>query len=85
VESDLRLIKEQLKNTENTVVHLLDKVRMYRYRWLEEYHRANNLELHMPYDIHVPDLAQVAEGAPSPDFFPDFLEYDAAEEGSEQE
>jgi len=60
-------------------------VRKYRYRWLEEYHRANNLERHMPRDVHVPDLGQIAEGASSPGFIPDFLECDAAGEDSEQE
>jgi hypothetical protein len=85
VESDLRLVKEQLRNTENTIAYLSDMVRTYRHRWLEEYHRANNLERHMPCHIHVPDLAQIAEGASSPGFFRDFLECDAAGEGSERE
>jgi hypothetical protein len=60
-------------------------MKAYRYKWLEEYHRASNLERYMPFDICVPDLAQIAEGASSPSFSPDFLERDAGGEDLERE
>ncbi|KAG1885836.1 hypothetical protein F4604DRAFT_1676299 [Suillus subluteus] len=75
-ESELRLVKEQLRNAEKNVAYLSDRVKTYRDRWLEEYYRANNLEYHMPSGIHVADLAQIPEGAPSPTFFPGYLDGD---------
>jgi hypothetical protein len=79
--SELDRVKQKLKTTEETVAHLLEKVRTYRYRWLEEYYRADNLERHMPCDIYVPHLAQIAEGAPSPGFSSAFLEWELEGEG----
>ncbi|KAG2151760.1 hypothetical protein BD769DRAFT_1380643 [Suillus cothurnatus] len=75
-ESELRLVKEQLMNAENNVAYLSDRVKTYRDRWLEEYYRADNLEYHMPSGIHVVDLPQIPEGAPSPTFFPGYLDGD---------
>jgi len=57
-------------NAENNVAYLSDRVKTYRDRWLEEYYRADNLKYHMPSGIHVVDLPQIPEGAPSPTFFP---------------
>jgi hypothetical protein len=79
--SELDRVKQKLKTTEETVVYLLEKVKTYRYRWLEENYRADNLEHHMPCDIYVPHLAQIAEGAPSPGFSPAFLEWELEGEG----
>ncbi|KAG1888807.1 hypothetical protein F4604DRAFT_1674424 [Suillus subluteus] len=75
-ESELRLVKEQLRNAEKNVAYLSDRVKTYRDRWLEEYYHANNLEYHMPSGIHIADLAQIPEGAPSPAFFPGYLDGD---------
>ncbi|KAG1765873.1 hypothetical protein EV702DRAFT_1050864 [Suillus placidus] len=66
VESELDRVKQKLRTTEDTVAYLSDKVGMYRYNWLEEYYHAENLERHMPFGVDVPDLGQIAEGAPSP-------------------
>lgn len=79
--SELDRVKQKLKTTEETVAYLSEKMRTYRYRWLEEYYRADNLERHMPSDIYVPHLAQIAEGAPSPGFSPGFLEWELEGEG----
>jgi hypothetical protein len=79
VESELDQVKQKLKTAEETVAHLSERVSTYRYRWLEEYYRADNLERHMPCDTLVPHLAQIAEGAPSPGFSP--LEWELEEEG----
>ena len=67
-ESELCFVKEQLRNTENSVAYLSDRVKIYRDRWLEEYYRTNNLEFHMPSDIVVADLPQIPEGTSSPTF-----------------
>ncbi|KAG2131481.1 hypothetical protein BD769DRAFT_1386699 [Suillus cothurnatus] len=53
-----------------------DRVKTYRDRWLEEYYCADNLEYHMPSGIHMVDLPQIPEGAPSPTFFPGYLDSD---------
>ncbi|KAG2139301.1 hypothetical protein DEU56DRAFT_912144 [Suillus clintonianus] len=71
-ESDLYLVKEQLRNTENKIAYLADRVKTYRDRWLEEYYRAENLEYHMPSGIHIADIPQIPAGAPSPSFFPEY-------------
>ncbi|KAG2090031.1 uncharacterized protein F5147DRAFT_658290 [Suillus discolor] len=80
VESELDPVKEKLRATEDTVAYLSDKMGTYRYKWLEEYYCAENLECHMPYDVCVPHPAQIAEGAPSPAFSPEFLEWDGKDE-----
>ncbi|KAG2087436.1 hypothetical protein BD769DRAFT_1396589 [Suillus cothurnatus] len=84
VESELREVKEQLKNAESITAHLSDRVMTYRYRWLEEYYCARNLERYMPHDISVPDLQQIAFGAPSPSICSELLKWDETGEGSEQ-
>jgi hypothetical protein len=61
---------------EDNIAYLSDRVIMYRYRWLEEYYRAKNLEHHMPSGIYVPDLGQIPLGAPSPSFSTEFLAWD---------
>ncbi|KAG1828223.1 hypothetical protein EV424DRAFT_1344935 [Suillus variegatus] len=71
-EAELRFVKEQLRNADNNVAYLSDRVTTYRDRWLEEYYRTNNLEFHMPSDIHVAVLPQIPVGAPSPTFFPGY-------------
>lgn len=38
----------------------------------------------MPCGIHVPDLAQIPDGAPSPSLSLDFLAWEGASEGSEK-
>ncbi|KAG1896426.1 uncharacterized protein F5891DRAFT_983435 [Suillus fuscotomentosus] len=85
LEYELHQVKEQLRDTENQVAALSDKVMTYRYRWLEEYYRADNLEHHMPFDIYVPVLGQIAAGAPSPTYSLEFLEYNEAGEVSGEE
>ncbi|KAG1896778.1 uncharacterized protein F5891DRAFT_983200 [Suillus fuscotomentosus] len=75
-ESELRLVKEQLRNEEKNGAYLSDRVKTYRDRWLEEYYRANNLEYHIPSDIHVADLPQIPEGLSSPKLFSDCLEWE---------
>jgi hypothetical protein len=82
-EAELRFVKEQLRNADNNVAYLSERVTMYRVRWLEEYYRANNLESHMPSDIHVAILPQIPVGAPSPTFFPSYSDGDG--EYSEQQ
>ncbi|KAJ8581091.1 hypothetical protein M405DRAFT_847254 [Rhizopogon salebrosus TDB-379] len=84
VESELHRVKEQLRNAESSIAYLSDRVKTYRNRWLEEYHRADNLERYMPYGNHVPDLAQIPDGAPSPSFSPDFLAWDGMSGDSEK-
>ncbi|KIK32058.1 hypothetical protein CY34DRAFT_111130 [Suillus luteus UH-Slu-Lm8-n1] len=69
LESELRRIKEQLRSAEDNIAYLSERVKTYRHRWMEEYYRAENLELHMPYGICVPDLDQIPEGAASPKLF----------------
>jgi hypothetical protein len=71
-------------NAESNIAYLSDRVTTYRNRWLEEYHRANNLELHMPCGIHVPDLPQIPDSAPSPSFSHLLLAWESASEGSEK-
>lgn len=78
-ESELCRVKEQLRNAESIIAHLSDKVTKYRYRWLEEYYRAENLNCHMPCNIYVPDLPQIALGIPSPSCS-EFLKWDEAGE-----
>jgi hypothetical protein len=63
-------VKEQLRNANEQITYLVDRVSTYRYRWLEEYYRAENLELHMPDGVEVPDLDQIQEGIASPGFMP---------------
>ncbi|KAG1897336.1 uncharacterized protein F5891DRAFT_982724 [Suillus fuscotomentosus] len=75
-EFELHQVKEQLRNAEENIAYLSDRVMTYRYRWLEEYYRADNLERHMPNGIHVPDLGQIPLGAPSPGFSTEFLAWD---------
>lgn len=82
VESELHRLKEQLENAENVIAHLSERVNTYRYRWLEEYYRADNLKHHMPCDIVVPVLGQIPEGLASPAFFPELFTWN--EGGSEQ-
>lgn len=84
LESELRQVKEQLRNAEDSVAYLSDRVATYRYRWLEEYYRAENLDHYMPPGTYVPDLPQIADGVPSPSTSFDFLEWDEVGEGSEQ-
>jgi hypothetical protein len=81
-EAELRFVKEQLRNADNNVAYLSERVTMHRVRWLEEYYCANNLESHMPSDIHVAILPQIPVGAPSPTFFPSYSDGDG--EYSEQ-
>ncbi|KAG1895079.1 uncharacterized protein F5891DRAFT_984534 [Suillus fuscotomentosus] len=76
VESELDQVKQKLRTTEDTVAYLSDKVGTYRRRWLEEYYRAENLKHHMPCEVCIPDLPQIAEGIPSPGFSPEFLEWE---------
>ncbi|KAG1900033.1 uncharacterized protein F5891DRAFT_980645 [Suillus fuscotomentosus] len=78
LESELCCIKEQLSGAEVNIAYLLEWVRVYRHRWLEEYHRAENLEVLMPDDIDIPHLDQIQEGAPSPGFSPEFLNKELA-------
>jgi hypothetical protein len=82
LEAELCHVKEQLKNAENHIEYLSDRVATYRQRWLEAHHRADNLEHHMPYGIYVPDLDQIPEDTASPKFFPEYLTGSTA--GSEQ-
>ncbi|KAG1843866.1 hypothetical protein C8R48DRAFT_678613 [Suillus tomentosus] len=84
VESELRQVKEQLRDAKNNIAYLSDRVLTYRYRWLEEYYCTENLDHHMPQDICVPDLPQVTYGAPSPSISSDILKWDEADAGSEQ-
>lgn len=74
-------MKEQLRNADDHIAYLVDKMRMYRYKWLAEYYRAENLELHMPDGVEVPDLDQIREDIDSPGFTPELLGWDG--EGSE--
>ncbi|KAG2151804.1 hypothetical protein BD769DRAFT_1658254 [Suillus cothurnatus] len=82
VESELRSVKERLENAENMIAYLSERVNTYRYRWLEEYYRADNLERHMPCDVNIPELGQIPEGLASPAFFPEFFTWN--EEASER-
>jgi hypothetical protein len=75
-EFELHQVKEQLRNAEDNIAYLSDRVITYRYRWLEEYYHAKNLECHMPSGIYVPDLGQIPLGAPSPGFSTEFLAWD---------
>ncbi|KAG1803220.1 hypothetical protein EV424DRAFT_1351578 [Suillus variegatus] len=81
-ELELHRIKEQLENANNVISHLSERVDMYRYRWLEEYYRADNLERHMLCNIDVPELGQIPEGTASPAFFSEFFTW--SEGGSER-
>ncbi|KAG1761635.1 hypothetical protein EV702DRAFT_1207104 [Suillus placidus] len=74
-------VKEQLRNVDDHIAYLMDRMRTYRYKWLEEYYCAKNLELHMPDGIKVPDLDQIPEDIASPAFIPELLGWDG--EGSE--
>ncbi|KAG1895782.1 uncharacterized protein F5891DRAFT_983961 [Suillus fuscotomentosus] len=69
LEDELRRVKEQLRSAEDNIAYLSERMKTYRYRWIEDYHRAENLELHMPYGTYVPDLDQIPEGAASPKLF----------------
>ncbi|KAG2048978.1 hypothetical protein BDR06DRAFT_975566 [Suillus hirtellus] len=69
LEDELRNIKEQLRSTEDNIAYLSEWMKTYRYRWIKDYHHAENLELHMPYGTYVPDLDQIPEGAASPKLF----------------
>ncbi|KAG1864787.1 hypothetical protein F4604DRAFT_1928589 [Suillus subluteus] len=82
VDAELRRVKEQLENAENVIADLSERVNTYRYRWLEEYYRADNLERHMPCDVDVPELGQIPVGIASPAFFPEFFTWN--EEGEER-
>jgi hypothetical protein len=73
VESELLRVKEQLEDAQNVIAHLSERVSTYRYRWLEEYYHADNLERHMPSGVYVPDLDQIQEGIASPAFYPEFF------------
>jgi hypothetical protein len=70
-------LEEQLRSAEESIAYLTDRVMVYRYRWLEEYYRADNLERHMPSDIYVPDLAQIPLGTSSPGFSAEFLAWES--------
>jgi hypothetical protein len=77
LKSELCRVKEQLNDAQINTAYLLERVGTYRHRWLEEYHRAENLEQHMPDDVDIPHLDQIPEGAPSPrGFLPEFLSWD---------
>src|SRR6267154_3922642 len=69
LESELCRVKEQLRSAEDNIAYLSEQVKTYRHRWMEDYHRAENLEHHMPYGTYVPDLGQIPEGAASPELF----------------
>ncbi|KAG1850670.1 hypothetical protein F4604DRAFT_1934350 [Suillus subluteus] len=73
---ELRHAKEQLANAENVIAYLSERVNTYRYRWLEEYYCADNLERHMPCDIDVPELGQIPEGLASPALLPESFTWD---------
>ncbi|KAG2046381.1 hypothetical protein BDR06DRAFT_977516 [Suillus hirtellus] len=75
-EYELQLIKEHLRNAENNIAYLSDRVMTYRDRLLEEYYHADNLEHHMPSNIHVAHPPQIPYGAPSPMFFSRSLDGD---------
>ncbi|KAG2147528.1 hypothetical protein DEU56DRAFT_753385 [Suillus clintonianus] len=60
-ESELSQVKEKLRNAYDHISYLSDRVGMYRHRWLTEYYRAENLELHMPEGVNIPDLDQIRE------------------------
>lgn len=49
-------------------------MKTYRYRWIENYYRADNLERHMPDGVVVPDLDQIPESAASPGSFTELSE-----------
>lgn len=38
----------------------------YRWRWLEEYYRTDNLKHYMPYGVCVPDIGQISNDTASP-------------------
>ncbi|KAG2357558.1 hypothetical protein BDR07DRAFT_1380044 [Suillus spraguei] len=71
LESELCGVKEQLRGMQISIAHLLEWVERYRYKWLEEYHCAKDLELHMPDGTYVPHLDQIPQDAPSPGFKPE--------------
>jgi hypothetical protein len=71
--SELHQLRNQLKEAEERIRQLADRVIMYRYRWLEEYYRADNLEHHMPGGVNVPDLAQIPQGTLSPNLYPEYV------------
>ncbi|KAG1893831.1 uncharacterized protein F5891DRAFT_985467 [Suillus fuscotomentosus] len=81
IESELRHVKEQLKGAEIYIAYLLERVATYRHRWLEDYHRAENLERCMPDFVYVPHLDQIPPNAPSPTFGPELFSWE--DEGSE--
>ncbi|KAG2047191.1 hypothetical protein BDR06DRAFT_976910 [Suillus hirtellus] len=66
LESELYCVKEELRNTENNIAYLVERMTTYRRRWLEEYYRADNLERYMPYGVCVPDISQISNDAASP-------------------
>ncbi|KAG2119973.1 hypothetical protein BD769DRAFT_1390493 [Suillus cothurnatus] len=82
LESQLCHVREQLSSAENHIAYLLERMTTYRRRWLEDYHRAENLERHMPYGVCVPDLGQILEDAASPELFREELTGDVLRIGS---
>ncbi|KAG2122446.1 hypothetical protein BD769DRAFT_1670840 [Suillus cothurnatus] len=74
LESQLRNVKEQLKSARIHIEFLSKRMKTYRYRWIENYYRADNLERHMPDGVVVPDLDQIPESAASPGSFTELSE-----------
>ncbi|KAG1907981.1 uncharacterized protein F5891DRAFT_974571 [Suillus fuscotomentosus] len=68
----------EIKQLVHAGIQATEWVRVYRHRWLEEYHRAENLEVLMPNTSNIPHLDQIQEGAPSPGFSPEFLNKELA-------
>ncbi|KAG1790358.1 uncharacterized protein HD556DRAFT_1310746 [Suillus plorans] len=75
LESQLRHVKEQLKSAQIHIEFLSERMKTYRYRWLEQYYCADNLEHHMLDGVYVPKLDQIPESATSPSFFPELLSW----------
>lgn len=73
LEYQLHHIQKQLKSMKTHNEFLSEKMKTYRYRWLESYHHTDNLECHMLDGIEVPSLDQIQENAPSPGYFTDLL------------
>jgi hypothetical protein len=74
LESQLRNMKEQLKSVRIHIEFLSKRMKTYRYRRIENYYRADNLERHMPDGVVVPDLDQIPESATSPGSFTELSE-----------
>jgi hypothetical protein len=74
LESQLHNVKEQLKSARIHIEFLSKQMKTYRYRWIENYYCADNLEHHMPDEVVVPDLDQIPESAASPGSFTELSE-----------